>query len=233
MKGSQLANVLVTGIITVGLAANAMAQKTAKLPQGVEELALGAKAPGFDLPGTDDKQHSLESVKGEKGTMVVFTCNHCPYAIAYQDRVIALAAEYKKKGIGVVAISSNDAESFEDDSFPLMKERAKEKGFNFPYLYDGTQAVALRYGPMVTPHVFLFDSTLALVYRGRVDDNAKPEEVKERDLNTALTALVSGGKIAVNDTKEFGCSIKWRADVLETGKPGMLKTPEKKSEAGS
>jgi len=216
-----------------GIASGAWAQKQAKIPEGVEELALGSKAPAFTLPGTDEKDYSLESVRGAKGTLVVFTCNHCPYAIAYQDRIIALAGEYQKQGIGVVAISSNDAESYVDDSFPKMKERAKEKGFNFPYLYDGSQTVALQYGPMVTPHVFLFDSTMTLVYRGRIDDNAKVEEVKERDLNTALAALVSGGTIAANDTKEFGCSIKWRADVMKAGKAALLTKPEKKTEAGS
>lgn len=233
MRGCRKAQILMTGLMVLGIASGVSAQKQAKIPEGVEELALGSKAPAFTLPGTDDKDHSLESVKGEKGTLVIFTCNHCPYAIAYQDRIIALTGEYQKKGIGVVAISSNDAESYVDDSFPMMKERAKDEGFNFPYLYDETQTVALQYGPMVTPHVFLFDSTLTLVYRGRIDDNAKAEEVKERDLNAALTALVSGGAIAANDTKEFGCSIKWRADVMKAGKAALLSKPEKKTEAGS
>jgi peroxiredoxin len=198
------------------------AKKTKKIPPGVEELALGSKAPDFELIGTDEKKHALEDLAGEKGTLVIFTCNHCPYAKAYEDRIIDLAWEYQPKGIGVVAISSNDAEKYADDSFPKMQERATEKGFNFPYLYDQSQAVALAYGPMVTPHIFLFDSDMTLVYRGRIDNSAKLHEVEDRDLNDALMALITGKEIKVQHTKAFGCSIKWRADVLETGKAAMI-----------
>jgi len=208
------------GLVGLVAATDAHAQgKTNKVPPGVKELALGKTAPAFELPGTDDKTHSLKGVRGEKGTLVIFTCNHCPYAKAYEDRLVALANEYQPKGIGVVAISSNDADVYAEDSFAEMKIRAKEKKFSFPYLYDESQAVALAYGPMVTPHIFLFDSTLTLVYRGRVDNSAKEKEVEQRDLNNALQALVGGGKIDVAETTAFGCSIKWRADVLESGKP--------------
>lgn len=190
-----------------------------KVPPGVGELAIGSKAPDFKLIGTDDKLHALGDLKGDKGTLVIFTCNHCPFAIKYQDRIIALTEEYSKLGVGVVAISCNDAKGYADDSFPNMKVRAKEKGYNFPYLYDETQAVALAYGPMVTPHTFLFDSELTLVYRGRIDDSAKEDEVKKRELIDALDALVAGKEIPVKETTAFGCSIKWKPAVLKSGEP--------------
>lgn len=214
---------IVLGLICLVGATNANAQgKKNKLPPGVEELAIGAKAPAFSLIGTDDKMHALNDVEGAKGTLVIFTCNHCPYAKAYEDRIVALANEYQPKGIGVAAISCNDADAYAEDSFAEMKTRAKDKKFSFPYLYDESQAVALQYGPMVTPHIFLFDSTMTLVYRGRVDNSAKEKEVEERDLNDALMALITGKKIDVAETTAFGCSIKWRADVLESGKPGKM-----------
>lgn len=190
-----------------------------KIPPGVEELAIGTRAPDFKLIGTDDELHALSDLKGDKGTLVVFTCNHCPFAIKYQDRIIALTDTYTKKGISVVAISCNDANGYSDDSFPNMKIRAKEKGYNFPYLYDESQAVALKYGPMVTPHTFLFDSTLTLVYRGRIDDSAKEDEVKKRELTDALDALIAGKEIPVKETTAFGCSIKWKPAVLKSGEP--------------
>jgi peroxiredoxin len=211
--------VIVISVASILLLLGAKPKKTKKIPPGVQELEIGAKAPHFKLIGTDDKLHELSDVKGDKGTLVIFTCNHCPFAIKYEDRIIALAGEYQKKGLGVAAISCNDAGSFADDSFSNMKIRAKEKGFNFPYLYDESQAVALKYGPMVTPHIFLFDSTLKLVYRGRIDDAAKKDEVTKKELTDALNALVTGGKIAVDETKAFGCSIKWKAEVLASGKP--------------
>ncbi len=192
---------------------------TKKVPPGVEELAIGSKAPNFKLIGTDDKLHALSDVQGTKGTMIVFTCNHCPFAIKYQDRIIALTEKYTKQGIGVAAISCNDAEGFAEDSFANMKVRTKEKAYNFPYLYDESQAVAMEYGPMVTPHVFLFDSTMKLVYRGRIDDSAKEDEVKQRELADALDALIAGKPIPVAETTAFGCSIKWKPTVLEAGKP--------------
>lgn len=214
---------LALGLVCLLAAGSVHAQgKKNKVPPGVEELALGAKAPAFNLIGVDDKMHSLDDVKGEKGTLVIFTCNHCPYAKAYEDRIVALANEYQPKGIGVAAISCNDAGAYAEDSFAEMKVRAKEKKFSFPYLYDESQGVALQYGPMVTPHIFLFDSTNTLVYRGRIDNSAKEKEVEERDLNDALLALVAGKTIDVAETTAFGCSIKWRADVLASGKPAKM-----------
>lgn len=186
-----------------------------KEPPGLTELEIGKSAPEFSLPGTDGKTYGFKDVAGEKGTLVVFTCNHCPYAVAYQQRIIDLTAKYKPQGIGVVAISSNDAKSYPDDSFELMKVRADSMKYNFPYLYDESQAIALKYGPKVTPHVFLFDGKGVLAYRGRIDDSAKEHEVKKRELTEALDALVGGKAIPTAATTAFGCSVKWRADVLE------------------
>jgi len=192
----------------------ALAQPQKKEPPGLVELELGTPAPEFSLPGTDDSTHTFKDVAGEKGTLVVFTCNHCPYAVAYQKRLIDLTAKYEPLGIKVVAISSNDAKSYPDDSFALMKVRADSMKYNFPYLYDESQAVALKYGPKVTPHVFLFDGKGILAYRGRIDDSAKEHEVKKRELVEAMDALVGGKAVPTASTTAFGCSVKWRADVL-------------------
>lgn len=199
------------------VAVTAIAQQK-KEPSGLAELEIGKTAPEFSLPGTDGKTYNYKDIAGEKGTLVIFTCNHCPYAVAYQKRIIDLTAKYKPQGIGVVAISSNDAKAYPDDSFAKMKERADSMKYNFPYLYDESQAVALQYGPKVTPHIFLFDAKGTLVYRGRIDDSAKENEVKKRELTDALDALIAGRGIPTATTTAFGCSIKWRADVLATGK---------------
>lgn len=184
-----------------------------KTPAGVTELEVGKNAPDFSLPGTDGKTYALKDVAGEKGTLVIFTCNHCPYAVAYQQRIIDMTAKYRPQGIGVVAISSNDAKAYPDDGFEAMKERAASMKYNFPYLYDETQQVAVKYGPKVTPHIFLLDAKGILVYRGRIDDSAKPDKITKRELADALDALVAGKTIPIASTTAFGCSIKWKADV--------------------
>lgn len=191
-----------------------------KKATGPEELPLGKAAPAFALPGTDGKTHAFKDVSGPKGTLVVFTCNHCPFAKAYQARLIALTAKYEPLGVGVAAISSNDATAYPDDAFPKMKERAAEMKYNFPYLYDESQSVALLYGPKVTPHCFLFDAKGVLVYRGRIDDSAKEAEVTKRELTDALDSLVGEKPISTAQTTAFGCGIKWKAAAT---------TPVKKS----
>jgi thiol-disulfide isomerase/thioredoxin len=174
-----------------------------------EELAIGAKGPGFNLKGTDGNMYALDAIRGEKGTAVVFTCNECPYAKAYEDRLIALAHTYRAKGIAFIAINPNDPAIVPGDSFDAMVQRAKDKQFPYPYVYDGTQEVAAAYGAKVTPHIFLLDAGGTLVYRGRVDDSVKEDEVKKRDLQAALDALVAGSTLQVAETKAFGCSVKW------------------------
>jgi thiol-disulfide isomerase/thioredoxin len=174
-----------------------------------EELSIGAMGPDFNLKGTDAKNHSLESVSGPKGTAVIFTCNVCPYSKGYEDRLIDLANSYREQGIGFVAINPNDPEIVPGDGFEQMIARAKDKGFPYPYVVDTTQEVAAAYGARVTPHIFLLDGQGKLVYRGRVDDSLQEDEVKSRDFESALRALVSGEKVAVDATKAFGCSVKW------------------------
>ncbi|HTQ26787.1 MAG TPA: redoxin family protein [Puia sp.] len=183
-------------------------------------LAIGASAPDFYLPGVDLKMYNLASFKAARILVVVFTCNHCPTAQAYEDRLIKLAADYKPKGVAVVAIMPNHPGSIRldelgytdmSDSYAEMKIRAKEKHFNFPYLYDGDkQETARKYGPVATPHVFIFDRNRKLRYSGRVDDVEKPTKAPNvSDARNALDALLSGKEVPVSTTKVFGCSIKW------------------------
>ena len=183
-------------------------------------LEIGATAPDFKLQGTDGKTYSLASFKSANILVIIFTCNHCPTAQAYEDRIIQLTKDYKDKGVALVAISPNDPKSVRldelgytdlSDSFEEMKIRAKQKGFNFPYLYDGaTQAVSKLYGPVATPHVFIFDKQRKLRYQGRIDDVEKPSGTpKNQDTRNALNALVAGKEVPVATTKVFGCSVKW------------------------
>lgn len=192
-------------------------------------LAIGAKAPDFSLPGVDGKSYGLADFKGYKILTIIFTCNHCPTAQAYEDRIKQLVVDYKSKGVAVVAISPNDPLSVRldelgytdmNDSFEEMKIRASDKQFNFPYLYDGeTSAVSVKYGPQATPHVFIFDAEKKLRYTGRIDDGEKPGTAKNHDTRNAIEAMLAGKPVPVEKTKTFGCSIKWpdkRAEVEKT-----------------
>jgi peroxiredoxin len=173
-------------------------------------LELGAKAPDFgDLQGADGERYSLRSFEGKPVLVVIFTCNHCPYAVAYEDREVAIQNDYAARGVQLVGINSNDAKSYPEDGYPQMVKRAKEKGFNFPYIRDETQKVAEAYGAVCTPHVFAFDKERGLRYRGRIDDSKDPKQIKSHDLRNALDDLVAGRAVRVADTRPFGCSIKW------------------------
>lgn len=170
---------------------------------------IGDTATDFKLKGTDNKMHSLSDLKDAKGYIVIFTCNHCPFSKAYEDRIIALQTKYKAKGYPVVAINPNDPKANADDSFDKMQERAKEKGFNFWYLYDYGQKIYPKYGATKTPHVFLLDNKKVVKYIGAIDDNSKdPAAVEEMYLENAINALDSGKKINPETTKAIGCSIK-------------------------
>lgn len=175
-----------------------------------EELAIGASGPEFSLLGTDGKTYSLADYKGKKGVAVIFTCNACPYAKAFEDRIIKLANTYQPKGIVFVAINPNDPGQVPKDSYEDMIKRAKEKAFVFPYVYDSTSAVAAAYGAKVTPHIFLLDGNFKLVYRGRIEDETEAKKSKSFDLKNALNALLAGKKITTAETRAFGCGIKWR-----------------------
>src|SRR5215467_1693377 len=177
----------------------------------VPMLSLGEEAPNFDLPGVDGSAHSLESYSDSKVVVVVFTCNHCPYSRAYEDRLVSIQRDYAEIGVQFIAINSNDDTSYPEDSFENMVTRAKEKGFNFPYLRDRTQEVVSAYGAVCTPHVFAFDSGRILRYRGRIDDSRDPSKVTTSDLRNALDDMVSGTTVRKPDTRPFGCSIKWQS----------------------
>ena len=193
-----------------------------------QSLQTGNPAPDFNLPGVDGKNHSLAEFKDAEVLVIVFTCNHCPTAQAYEDRIKKLVTDYKAKKVAVVAISPNDPLAlrpdelgFSDvgDSLDDMKVRAKDHGFNFPYLYDGeNQKVSLQFGPAATPHVFIFDRQRKLRYAGRIDDNDKPDYVTSNDTRIAIDALLAGKPVPVDWTRTFGCSPKWsqkRASVQQ------------------
>jgi thiol-disulfide isomerase/thioredoxin len=183
-------------------------------------LAIGAKAPDFKLLGVDGKTYTLESFKDAKILVIAFICNHCPTSQAYEQRLIKLTSDYADKGVKVVAINPNNPASLRydelgwsdvGDSFDDMKVRAKEKHFNFPYLYDGEkQVTGNKYGPVSTPHVFIFDENRILRYNGRIDDTENPGKTPHsEDARNAIDALLNNAEVPVAVTKVFGCSIKW------------------------
>jgi thiol-disulfide isomerase/thioredoxin len=170
-------------------------------------VAVGEAAPEWkDLEGIDGKKHGSDDVKDAKGVVVVFTCNHCPVAQAYEDRIVALAKDYKDKGVELVAINVNN---IEQDKLPAMKERAEAKGFEFDYLYDPSQAIGRAFGAMVTPHVFLLDGDQKLVYAGAIDDNMEVDKVEKQYLRDAIDAVLAGSKPETESTKPVGCGIQY------------------------
>jgi len=169
----------------------------------------GDKATDFKLKSVDGKMYSMADYKDAKGFIVVFTCNHCPFAVKYEDRVIELAKKYKPKGYVLLAINPNDPVAAPDDSYELMKVRAKEKGFTFPYLFDEGQKIYPQYGATKTPHVFLLDKNLIVKYIGAIDDNVEDAKaVKEHYLENAIAALEKGQEPSPSTTKAIGCTIK-------------------------
>lgn len=201
-------------------------------------LPIGAKAPNFSLKGVDGKTYSLASFSKSGMLVIIFTCNHCPTAQAYEDRIMQLAKEYKPKGVTVVAISPNDPHSIRldelgytdlSDSFEEMKLRAKQKKFNFPFLYDGDKQIAAKaYGPVVTPHVFIFDKERILRYQGRIDDVEKPSRTPNtHDTRNAIEELLQGKEVTAKTTKVFGCSIKWaeKSNWIEKAKKDWAAEP--------
>lgn len=173
---------------------------------------IGDVARDFNLKNVDGKMVSLSKMKKAKGYVVIFTCNHCPFSVAYEDRIIALHNKYAKRGFPVVAINPNDKDIQPADSYENMQKRAREKGFPFVYLYDETQEIARTYGATRTPHVYLLDENRRVRYIGAIDDNHEnPDEVKERFLENAIEALLAGKEVPRTETKAIGCTIKWRA----------------------
>ncbi len=183
-----------------------------------EMVPLGAAAPPFDLPvanpdvdGRDGATRALDDFADAEVLAVVFWCNHCPYVHAVEDRVTALAREMVGRGVRFVAISANDAEAYPEDSFEKMAERARDKAYPFPYLYDEDQAVARAYDAVCTPDFFVFDRDRRLAYRGRLDDGRPGREPTTADLRDALDALLERGEAPAEQLPSMGCSIKWKA----------------------
>ncbi len=173
---------------------------------------VGDIATDFSLKNIDNKKVSLKDFKDAKGYIVIFTCNHCPYAQAYEDRIVALDKKYKKLGYPVIAINPNNPEKQKDDSFELMKVKAKEKGFTFPYLFDEGQKIYPQYGATKTPHVYILQKTAkgnVVKYIGAIDDNYGDEKaVKTKYVANAVDALLNNKEVSVKETKAIGCSIK-------------------------
>lgn len=176
-----------------------------------EELAVGASAPKFSLVNAVDGKTVAFKPGDGKLSVVVFTCNQCPYAKAFEPRIIELAKQYQTRGVAFYAIDPNDEAKYAVESLAEMKARAVEKGYTFPYLKDGDSAIAHAYGARVTPHVYVVDGGGTVRYRGYVDDSARPEERKTTGLTNALEDLLAGRPVSNQMTKAFGCTIKWKS----------------------
>ena len=171
----------------------------------------GWPAAPFDLPGTDGKRHSLQSVRGPNGTVVMFICNHCPYVKAVADKIVRDMAELARHGVGSIAVSSNDPTDYPEDSFEHMPAFAAKHAFPFPYVHDETQEVARTYGAVCTPDFFGFDRDLKLAYRGRLDASGRSSDpTAARELFEAMLAIARTGKAPAVQHPSVGCSIKWR-----------------------
>ena len=178
---------------------------------GPETLPIGSPAPDFDLPSTGGETLSLASFGDAREIVLAFTCNHCPYARAYDERFMKLAADYASKGVSFAAINPNNAESHPADSFEKMVERAEELGISYPYLRDESQEVAAAYGAVCTPHYFILDADRKVAYEGRIDGSwQEPDKVDREDLREALEDLLAGRPVQIANTNPMGCSIKWK-----------------------
>jgi thiol-disulfide isomerase/thioredoxin len=196
MKKMFLMSLLVTASATVSFAAG--------------ELAIGASAPRFALVNATDGKTVAFNPGDGKVSVVIFTCNQCPFAKAFEPRIIELARQYQPKGVVFYAVDPNDESQYAIESLADMKARAAEKGYPFPYLKDGDSAIARAYGARVTPHVYVIDGGGTLRYRGYVDDSARPEERRTTGLTNALDDLLAGKTVSNQSTRAFGCSIKFK-----------------------
>lgn len=177
------------------------------------EFAIGTSAPQFELINTiDNKYYTLNSLKGKKGTVIMFICNHCPFVIHVNDELVKMANEYQHKGINFIAISSNDIVNYPQDAPPLMKKIAKELHYPFPYLYDETQEIAKKYDAACTPDFYVFNADLKSFYHGQLDDsrpgNNKP--VTGKDIRSSLDNLLENKPALKNQKPSMGCGIKWK-----------------------
>jgi len=176
-----------------------------------ENLKLGLPAPDFNLIGVDDKNYSLGSFADKEALIIIFSCNHCPYVKAYEGRMKQIEEDFSGRGAAVVAINSNDAVNYPEDSFEEMKKRAESENFNFVYLRDEVQSTAKSYNATHTPEIFLFDKERKLAFHGKIDDNwQEPDKVVNNYLRDALDELIEGEEISVPETFTIGCTIKWK-----------------------
>lgn len=176
-------------------------------------IAIGDAAPmaTVKMKSVDGREFAIQDVAGKKGTLVVFSCNACPYAKAWEQRIVEIGNTYSKKGFGVIVINSNDPDRVPDDGYATMQQRAKQRGMRYPYVVDATSEVARAFGATRTPEAFVFDASGKLAYHGTIDDNAhEPAKVKDRYLVNALQAVSAGKPVAVRETKSIGCGIKFR-----------------------
>jgi peroxiredoxin len=223
--------------IVVALAALVGIERSIRAADHPAPLAIGSPAPDFSLPGVDGKTYSLSTFKDSKALVVIFTAVHCPTAEVYEGRIKKLIADYTPKGVAFAVIQPNSAKALRldemgytdvGDSLEDMKVRAEHRQFAFPFLYDGdTQAVAAKYGPTATPHVFVFDEKRLLRYQGRVDSNPREPYAKVPDARNAIDAVLSGGKVPVESTPTVGCSIKWldKATLHDSEAESIKKEP--------
>jgi peroxiredoxin len=177
-------------------------------------LPIGASMPMADvkMKNVDGTDQTLAAVKKPAGTLVVFTCNHCPFAKRWESRIVDLGNAYASKGIGVIAVNANDPKVAEEDAYDVMQQRAKERGMQFPYVVDETSNVAKAFGATKTPEAFLFDKDGKLVYHGTIDDNGEDaSKVEKPYLKNALEDVLAGREVAVKETKSIGCGIKFRS----------------------
>jgi peroxiredoxin len=195
------------------LALAALVATLALAQDAPKSIGLGASIPSdkVEMKNVDGKMLTIDSVKGAKGTLVIFTCNHCPYVKAWEKRITELGNAFSKQGIGVIAINSNDPARSEEDDFDGMVTRARDLGLQFPYVVDEGSIVAKAFGASKTPEAFLFDARGKLVYHGTIDDNVKEaDKVEKRYLKDALTAVAAGQTPTVQETKALGCGIKFK-----------------------
>ena len=175
-------------------------------------LEIGTRMVSFKLKNVDGKMVLADELsKGKQATVIIFSCNHCPYVQAWEDRMIQLGNTYGPRGVAFALINANDSAKYPEDSYPEMVKRAKAKNYPFPYLHDEDQSVARAYGATRTPEVFLFDAQGMLRYHGRIDDNyADPSRVRSQELKDSLVAVLAGQTPSVSETPVVGCTVKWR-----------------------
>lgn len=175
------------------------------------KLKIGDALPDFELKGTDEKFYSPALYNDKKILVIIFSCNHCPYVQAYEERMTGIQQKFQERGVQLLVINSNDETGYPEDSFENMKKRAASKNFNFPYLRDEDQSAARNFDATHTPEIFVFDESRKLAYHGKIDDNWKePESVKEKYLENALDQILNGEETAVPETYSIGCTIKWK-----------------------